>query len=99
MPQSNASLLCDFVWLHIWSDKARHLCPAGQWTVDMFAMFHLGRPDIFPLGDLAVRKGLIHLYNLKVILLAGSPLAALALQCTSSLLSICSEVNELITLT
>ena len=32
----------------------------------MFAMFHLGRPDIFPLGDLAVRKGLIHLYTLKV---------------------------------
>lgn len=39
----------------------------GQWTVDMFAMFHLGRPNIFPLGDLAVRKGLIDLYKLKVI--------------------------------
>lgn len=32
----------------------------------MFAMFHLGRPDVFPLGDLAVRKGLQELYRLKV---------------------------------
>ena len=32
----------------------------------MFAMFHLGRPDVFPLGDLAVRKGLQELYKLKV---------------------------------
>ncbi|KAL0037518.1 hypothetical protein WJX77_000813 [Trebouxia sp. C0004] len=37
----------------------------GRWTVDMFAMFHLGRPDVFPLGDLAVRKGLQELYKLK----------------------------------
>lgn len=28
----------------------------GPWTVDMFSMFHLGRPDILPVGDLAVRK-------------------------------------------
>ena len=41
---------------------------AGRWTVDMFAMFHLGRPDVFPLGDLAVRKGLQELYKLKVYL-------------------------------
>ncbi len=34
----------------------------------MFAMFHLGRPDVFPLGDLAVRKGLQELYKLKVYL-------------------------------
>ena len=36
----------------------------------MFAMFHLGRPDVFPLGDLAVRKGLQELYKLKVKLTA-----------------------------
>jgi hypothetical protein len=28
----------------------------GPWTVDMFSMFHLGRPDVLPMGDLAVRK-------------------------------------------
>lgn len=36
----------------------------GPWSVDMFAMFHLGRPDVFPLGDLGVRKGMMHLYGL-----------------------------------
>ena len=30
----------------------------GSWTVDMFSMFSLGRADVLPVGDLAVRKGL-----------------------------------------
>lgn len=30
----------------------------------MFAMFHCGRPDILPVGDLAVRKGFQTLYAL-----------------------------------
>lgn len=29
----------------------------GQWSVDMFLMFGLNRPDILPTGDLGVRKG------------------------------------------
>jgi DNA-3-methyladenine glycosylase II len=28
----------------------------GQWTVDMFLIFHLGRPDILPVGDLGIRR-------------------------------------------
>ncbi|HYN52742.1 MAG TPA: hypothetical protein VES62_17605, partial [Thermoleophilaceae bacterium] len=28
----------------------------GQWTADMFMMFHLGRPDILPVGDLGIRR-------------------------------------------
>ncbi|KAK9832826.1 hypothetical protein WJX81_004760 [Elliptochloris bilobata] len=36
----------------------------GRWSVDMFAMFHCGRPDILPVGDLAVRKGFQTLYGL-----------------------------------
>ena len=28
----------------------------GPWTVDMFLMFSLGRLDVLPLGDLALRK-------------------------------------------
>lgn len=36
----------------------------GPWTVDMFMMFHLGRPDVLPVGDLGVRKGLQTLYSL-----------------------------------
>lgn len=33
----------------------------GQWTADMFLMFTLGRQDIFPVGDLGIRKGLTRL--------------------------------------
>ncbi len=29
----------------------------GQWTVEMFLIFHLGRLDVWPIGDLAVRRG------------------------------------------
>ena len=34
----------------------------GRWTVEMFLIFHLGRLDVWPVGDLAVRKGwqLVH---------------------------------------
>ena len=36
----------------------------GPWTVDMFLMFSLGRLDILPLGDLALRKSIAHHYDL-----------------------------------
>lgn len=29
----------------------------GRWTAEMFLMFSLGRPDIFPVDDLGIRKG------------------------------------------
>lgn len=28
----------------------------GTWTVQMFLMFKLGRPDVLPVGDFAIRK-------------------------------------------
>nr|GAT56386.1 DNA-3-methyladenine glycosidase [Mycena chlorophos] len=31
----------------------------GQWTVDMFAIFSLRRPDILPVGDLGVQRGVL----------------------------------------
>ncbi|KAJ7462303.1 DNA glycosylase [Mycena galericulata] len=31
----------------------------GPWTVDMFAIFSLRRPDILPVGDLGVQRGVI----------------------------------------
>lgn len=37
----------------------------GPWSVDMFAMFHLGSPDVLPVGDLGVRRGMQHLFQLK----------------------------------
>ncbi len=30
----------------------------GPWTAEMFLLFVLGRPDVFPVGDLGVRDGL-----------------------------------------
>lgn len=36
----------------------------GQWTADMFLMFTLNREDIFPLGDLGVKKGVAVIENL-----------------------------------
>lgn len=29
----------------------------GRWTAEMLLIFHLGRPDVLPVGDLGVRKG------------------------------------------
>ena len=36
----------------------------GQWTADMFLMFTLGRPDVFPFGDLGIQKGFMVLTNM-----------------------------------
>ncbi len=36
----------------------------GQWTVDMFLIFHLGRPDILPVGDLGIRRAVERAYGL-----------------------------------
>ncbi len=36
----------------------------GPWSVDMFLMFSLGRLDVLPLGDLALRKSIEHHYQL-----------------------------------
>jgi DNA-3-methyladenine glycosylase II len=37
----------------------------GRWTVEMLLMSRLGRPDVLPVGDYAVRKGYALAYNLK----------------------------------
>ncbi len=37
----------------------------GRWTVEMLLIFRLGRPDVLPVGDFAVRKGFMHTYGLK----------------------------------
>ncbi|SIR96993.1 DNA-3-methyladenine glycosylase family protein [Natronorubrum thiooxidans] len=35
----------------------------GEWTANMYLLFVLERPDVLPLGDLAVRRGIEGLYN------------------------------------
>jgi DNA-3-methyladenine glycosylase II len=37
----------------------------GRWTVEMLLMFRLGRADVLPVGDFAVRKGFSLLYGMK----------------------------------
>lgn len=35
----------------------------GEWTAHMQLMFSLGRPDVFPVGDLGVRKGMENVFG------------------------------------
>ena len=37
----------------------------GQWTAEMFLMFHLGRPDVLSGGDLGIRKAVQIEYGLE----------------------------------
>jgi DNA-3-methyladenine glycosylase II len=37
----------------------------GPWTADMFLMFHLGRPDILPVGDQGIRNAVKTEYRLR----------------------------------
>jgi 3-methyladenine DNA glycosylase/8-oxoguanine DNA glycosylase len=37
----------------------------GEWSVQMFLMFRLGRPDVLPIHDLAIRKGFQAVYGHK----------------------------------
>lgn len=37
----------------------------GVWTAEMFLMFSLERPDVFPVGDLGIVKGMQHLHGMK----------------------------------
>lgn len=69
---ANASITkeIDFNRLHEMSDsevyrKLTSLWGIGPWTVDMFMMFQLGRLDIWPTGDLGVRRGWERIHKLK----------------------------------
>ncbi len=37
----------------------------GPWTVHMILLFTLGRPDVLPVDDLAIRRGIQRLYSMK----------------------------------
>ena len=39
----------------------------GEWSSHMFLMFHLGRPDVLPVGDLGVRNGMRITYSLDTV--------------------------------
>ena len=59
----------DFKKLHEMDDNQVYksltsLWGIGPWTVDMFMMFQLGRLDVWPTGDLGVRRGWEKLHKL-----------------------------------
>ena len=37
----------------------------GVWSAHMFMIFYLHKPDVLPVGDLAIRKGFQKLFDLK----------------------------------
>lgn len=44
-------------------DRLTEIRGIGEWTAEMYLMFVLGREDVLPLGDLAVRKGIEQVYG------------------------------------
>lgn len=44
-------------------DELTRIHGVGEWTARMYLIFVLERPDVLPLGDLAVRRGIEQLYN------------------------------------
>ncbi len=47
------------------SAKLLQIKGIGNWTIEMFLIFSLGRKDIVSYGDYAIRKGMMLLYGLK----------------------------------
>ena len=37
----------------------------GRWSAEMFLIFHLGRLDVWPIGDLAIQKAMQKLHRLR----------------------------------
>jgi DNA-3-methyladenine glycosylase II len=50
---------------HEISKELTALWGIGRWTVEMFLMFHLGRLDVWPVGDLAMRRGWEKIHRLR----------------------------------
>ncbi len=46
-------------------DRITSVKGLGRWSADMFLIFHLGRPDILPVGDLGIRRAVERAYGLE----------------------------------
>jgi len=44
-------------------DELTAITGIGRWTAEMYLLFVLGREDVLPLGDLAIRRGIESLYG------------------------------------
>ena len=49
------------------SEKITAVKGLGNWSADMFLMFHLRRPDVLPVGDLGVRRAVEKIYGLPAL--------------------------------
>ncbi len=47
-------------------DSLKAVKGIGDWTVDMFLLFGLGRLDVFPVHDLALRKAMAAVYGVNI---------------------------------
>ncbi len=48
-------------------DRISQVRGIGRWTVEMLLLFRLGRPNVLPVDDLGVRKGVQRLYKLRAL--------------------------------
>ena len=44
-------------------ERLVRICGVGTWTAKIFLMFALGRPDVFPIEDLGIRRGMTNLFG------------------------------------
>ncbi|MFB6148720.1 MAG: DNA-3-methyladenine glycosylase [Halobacteriales archaeon] len=44
-------------------DELTTITGIGEWTAEMQLLFTFGRPDVFPVGDLGIRKGMWNLFD------------------------------------
>jgi DNA-3-methyladenine glycosylase II len=58
-------------------DRLAAIRGIGPWTAEIYLMFCVGHPDIFPVGDLALQKAVAHAFRLEPRP-AGKALAAIA---------------------
>ncbi|MEY4367011.1 MAG: hypothetical protein RLZ28_426 [Actinomycetota bacterium] len=71
LAEASISGLIDFEGLHLIEDDAvistqlNSLWGIGPWTVDMFMMHQLHRLDVWPTGDLGVRRGWQNMFELE----------------------------------
>jgi DNA-3-methyladenine glycosylase II len=47
------------------SNELTKIWGIGRWTSEMFLMFHLGRLEVWPVGDLAMRRGWEKLHRMR----------------------------------
>ncbi|MFC2004854.1 DNA-3-methyladenine glycosylase family protein [Chloroflexota bacterium] len=45
-------------------DTLTQIKGVGRWTAEMYLIFSMNRPDVFPVDDMALRRAISHIYNI-----------------------------------